>query len=347
MVKNIIHNAVFRIFTPIFYGVAMYILILLIFDSIQQLSDNFFSIEVILCVVITYLIFESLRMYSVLVEKRCPTNCRVTYRLLVHIGGSVGLSFFITSVIISFYFSKLVGFNSFGTELTVFNSIFVLTGVLYNMIYFSFFYLNRMNVSELEQEEILRTNIEIELNTYKNKINPDFLYDSLETLIGLSKKDVDKADQFILKLSDVYRNILSIKNTELVELHEEIKISETLVEIVNYKYDGNLKFNYAKKLNEISSKIIFGTLVVVLEDIMNRSIINKIQPLLIKLEHSNANIQISHTVQNKLVQGFSKKTELNHLKKAYLHYSENTISIDEIENERVYTIPFIRDENII
>ena len=98
MVKNIIHNPVFRIFTPIFYGVTMYILILLIFDSIQQLSDNFFSIEVFLCVIITYLIFETLRFYALIVEKKCPVKCNVSYRISIQGGGSILITFAITSI---------------------------------------------------------------------------------------------------------------------------------------------------------------------------------------------------------------------------------------------------------
>ena len=346
MIKNIIHNPVFRIFTPLFYGTAMYILILLIFDSISQLSENFFSIEVILCIVITYLIFESLRLYALLIEKNCPDHCEMFYRLLIQVGGSIIISFAITSLIITFYFTQLVGFSSYRTESIVFNAIFIFTGVLYNMIYFSFFYLNRINVSQLEQEEVLRKNAEIELNTYKNKINPGFLYSSLETLIGLSKQNIDKADQFILKLSDVYRNILSSKNTDLTFLREEIKISETFVEIVNYKYGGNLKLIITGNLDQKKCKVISGTLVVIIEDIINRSVINPVQPLQVTFRINENTLTINHTIQNRLVQEFTKKTELKLLKKAYLSYGQESIVVEEKINQRNYHIPlFELDES--
>jgi len=216
MVKNIINNSVFRLFTPIFYGVTMYILILLIFDRVQDLSENFLILEVVLCLIITYILFESMRFFILLVEKSITSNLIVSKRLLLQGGGSLLLSLVITSMVISFYFSKLVGFNSYKNELIVFNTIFLFTSVLYNMVYFSFYYLNKTNESLLQKEDILRKNVEIELDTYKNKINPGFLYDSLETLISLSKQNIDKADQFILNLSDVYRNILTAKNSELV-----------------------------------------------------------------------------------------------------------------------------------
>jgi len=343
MVKNIIHNSVFRIFTPIFYGVTMYILILLIFDRVQDLSENFLIIELILCLVTTYLLFEIIRMFIIQVEKRCSVNCTITNRILIQGGGSIALSLLITSLIISFYFSKLVGFNTFRNELIVFNTIFIITSILYNMVYFSFFYLNRTNVSLLEKEDILRKNVEIELDTYKNKINPNFLYDSLETLIGLSKKDVEKADQFILKLSDVYRNILSTKNTELVSINDELNIARTLLDIYNYKLGGNLSLS-ANIKEYTSNQLLSGVLVVVIEDIVNRNIISSIQPLSIKLDVKDNSLRIIHEISSKLNEESSKKIEIEHLKKAYNQFNKEFVIIDE-GNFRIYQIPLLKLED--
>ncbi len=344
MVKNIINSAVFRIFTPIFYGVTMYILILLIFDRVQDLSENFLVIEATLCVVITYLIFELIRLYILQVEKRCSANCSISRRLIIQGGGSLIITVIITSLIISFYFSKLVGFNTFRNELTVFNAIFLITSVLYNMVYFSFFYLNRTNESLLEKEAILRHSVEIELDTYKNKINPEFLYDSLETLISLSKKDVEEADKFILDLSDVYRNVLSTKNTDPVKINDEFKIINTLIKIFNYKLNNNLKFNISNKDAKPDHKIIGGTLVVIVEDIVNRTIISEIQPLIIESKVINEFLEISHPIRSKLIQNLAKETEIEHLKKAYLQNGQD-FSISEAGGVRIYKIPILKIED--
>lgn len=344
MVKNIIHNVVFRIFTPIFYGVTVYILILLIFDTIEQLSENFFSFQVAVILIITYLVFELLRWYAKLIEKKCPLDCSIIKRILIHSIGSIVIAVVVTSIIISFYFSQLIGFKSYGSELAVFNSIFILTSIIYNMIYFSFFYLNRINVEQLEQENILRSNAEIELDTYKNKINPDFLYDSLETLMSLSKQDVEKADRFILKLSDVYRNILSTKNSEKVQISEEIKISETLVEILNYKNSGNINLEVDTSVNIDGGFIISGTLVVIIEDIVNRSIISEIQPLNIDIKIEDEVLIVSHKNQTKLIQVFSKKTELKHLKSAYLLIGKQGFEVKD-DDVTSYRIPVFKKES--
>ncbi len=345
MIRNIVNNTVFRVFTPLFYGVTMYILILLIFDRVEQLSENFFFIEVILNVTITYLLFEFLRLYILQVERRCPQNCSITNRIIIQGGGSLFISLILTSFVISLYFTKLVGFNTFRTELIVFNTVFLITSILYNMVYFSFFYLNRINVTQLEKEDILRKNVEIELDTFKNKINPDFLYDSLETLISISKKSLDEADAFILKLSEVYRNILSTKNSDLVDVENELKIARVLVELYNYKLNNKLYLNINEEILKKGISIVSGTFVVVVEDIVNRSIISEIQDLKINCSIDNDFIIISHSVQNKLIQVFSKQTEINHLQKAYRYYGKNSLSVHEDDHIRTYHIPFFKQEN--
>lgn len=344
MVKNIINSTIFRIFTPIFYGVTMYILILLIFDRVQDLSENFLIIEAVLCLIITYILFELMRWYILQVEKRCSVNCSISRRVTIQGVGSLIISLIITTAIISFYFSKLVGFNTFRNELTVFNAIFLITTILYNMVYFSFFYLNRTNENLLEQEAILRMGVQTELDTYKNKINPGFLYDSLETLISLSKKNVEEADQFILKLSDVYRNILSTKNSEPIDINAEIRVVNTLVSIFNYKLNDNLSINTNLKENKPAFKILAGTLVVVIEDIVNRTIISEIQPLSIEFNVKGEFLEISHPVRNKLIQSFSKSVEIKHLAKAYKQY-EKGLSVNDLGEKRIYRVPVLKIED--
>ena len=345
MVKNIIHNPVFRIFTPMFYGGTMYILILLIFDSIEKLSENFFSFEIFLCLIITYLIFESLRLYAILIERKCPSSCSISRRLVIQGGGSILIALLITYSIVTFYFIKLVGFSSFGSWLTVFNTIFVLTSVLYNMIYFSFFYLNKINISQLDEESTLRSNIEMELDTYKNKINPEFLYDSLETLISLTRRSTDEADKFILKLSDVYRNILSAKNTEFVSITEELEVSKTLIEIFNYKLNDRLIIKIDDSIKNSNLKLISGTLIVIIEDIVNRSLITDFLSLKVNCKLDNDFLEISHTIQNKLRQIFSKQTEIQNLEKAYKYFGNRNISMQENSGVRTYYVPVFEIES--
>jgi two-component system, LytTR family, sensor kinase len=56
MKRLFLHNLLFRIVFPPLYGMVVYVLVLLVFDSTAQLFENFFSLEVLLCVGLAYLL---------------------------------------------------------------------------------------------------------------------------------------------------------------------------------------------------------------------------------------------------------------------------------------------------
>ena len=56
MKKNLIHQPLFRVLVPPIYGTMMYLLILLLNNSLGQLGDTVFTIEMLVCVALAFLI---------------------------------------------------------------------------------------------------------------------------------------------------------------------------------------------------------------------------------------------------------------------------------------------------
>ncbi len=69
MKKIFINNAFFRILFPIVYGIIVYLLILLINNSIDTLNETFLTQEVYISIVLTYLVMESNRLLIKVTEK--------------------------------------------------------------------------------------------------------------------------------------------------------------------------------------------------------------------------------------------------------------------------------------
>ena len=336
-----IHNKLFRLITPMIYGLLVYILILLIFDSINQLTENFFSIEVLLCLLITYLVSESMRFVIIILDKRC-LHKSINYRLIIQIFLNSIAAIIITSIIITVYFKFLVGFINFNTELFVFNTIYFSTSVLYNAMYFSIFFLNKTNVIKLEKERILKEKTLDELKLYKQKINPELLYSGLESIMILAHKDISKADDLVIKLSDIYRSILSNTRDELTTIENEITMLKNLVYVLNYKFDNRISVHFENK-NQLNSKqVIVGTFISIFQKIISENIISAINPMHINIEITNNYIKIKHNKTPKLDLSNNNIKILHHINKTYLFFTNSKISITENQNENIYTIPQIK-----
>lgn len=341
MKKIFVHNSLFRLIVPILYGNLVYILVLLIFDSITQLTENFFSFEVLLCVLISYFLSEFMRLVIKVLDTKCDTKS-LSYRMILQFVISGALSIILTSLIITGYFVYLVGFKTFNTELFVFNTLFFISSIFYNAIYFSIFFLNKTNEIRFIKEKYLKDKTIAELEDYKNKINPEFLYSSLETLLSLSKKDTEKADEFINKLSMVYRSVLSSKRSEVIPLEKDYEAAKNLVSILNYKYNHNISLRFEENDQLMNSQVIPGTFIFIIQRIVQNSIISEIQALEIAVTFKNEKLVISHQMNDKLITDYKLKKELQNLQKAYEFISNQKIEITEINHIRNYYIPTIK-----
>lgn len=341
MQESFINNRIFRIFTPVLYGVIVYILILLIFDSINQLAQNFFSFEVILCIIITYSIFELMRLVTTVSEKRLVNIQRLSLRITMQLSANAIAVFFLTSTIIVLYYRFLVGFAEFRTELIVFNTIYIFTCIFYNTLYFSIFLLNRTNEAKIAHEIILKQSLINELEEYKSKINPDLLYSSLETAISLVRKDATKASEFIQNLSDVYRHIVSSKRNEPIPISKEFEVSDKLVTILNAKHHNAIELVVEKGIMTSSKKIIPGTLHIIIEELIHENLVSDLQPLVLECSINEDNLVIESRTVKRLSKIDSEFDEYENLKKAYLSFSENTIALTENGVLTTVTIPLL------
>ncbi len=342
MKHSFINNSLFRLFVPPAFGIWSYMLILLIFDRIEQLTDNFFLFEVFLCILLSYLVSESTKYSIRLCNKLCNESTNHFKRIFIQSVLSLVLAGLITSLIITGYYKLLVGFNSFNQELLVFNLIFLMGAVLLQAAYFSIYFLNQSNTAKMALEEKTKQNTENELKSYKNKINLEFLTKSLETLIGLAHKDVKKADVFVGKLSEIYRSILSESKTELITLHDELSNAGNLIEILNHQFDDCLHLKVTSMKNNTQDMIVPGTMIVLLEKVINETIINKYQPLVIECLQQNNQLLIQYRKNNRLQSEIKDNTELNNIQKAYAYFSEELIEFNQNKEYLHITVPLFK-----
>ena len=219
----------------------IYILILLINNNLQSLTEAIFTHELMLCVVLAYFISESVRLVIIQFEKRLGENLKKSGSLFAMIGTSFLVGGAITFLISYLYFTEIEGANYFSTFRTVLLKlviIYALSAVFYSLFFLSIYFLSIKNESELKKEDLKRQNLEHQLEIFNNEINPDLLFQSLETLITLIHYNQDSAEDFVDRLAMVYRAILNNRKKELIELKDELKSSKDLMYLFNERYQA-------------------------------------------------------------------------------------------------------------
>ncbi len=109
-----------------------------------------------------------------------------------------------------------------------FLAIFVLVGFALNTIVLIIQDLillrDKKTIVEIENAQLKIKNVEAINQQLKQQIHPHFLFNSLNTLKTLIKKHPDKAEDYLIMLSDFLRASISTDTPNIVKLKDEIKL---------------------------------------------------------------------------------------------------------------------------
>ncbi len=342
MKKYFIHNAFFRLLAPPVYGVLIYLLILLINNSLLQVEEIFSSQEVYMCIVLTFLCFESARGVITLVNRLLKGDYTKARLLIQFIAGTV-LPPVLVMLAISLYFTYIIGFTIAVTQLILFGIIFGFTAILYNLLYISNDYQLRENTLKLTAERQQREVLEMEMDEFRNDINPDLLYESLENVISLINRRNSDAEEYIDYLASAYRYVLSNRQQELISLQAEIDAAKNIVRLLNEKYFGQLKLEILISPANLNLQLIPGSLPVAIESIARNTIISNQEPLIIRCYIEDEEYLILQSKLNdRLVKHAESTTALARLQKSYTLYSEQPLIQVKAYEENYIKLPVLR-----
>lgn len=88
----------------------------------------------------------------------------------------------------------------------------------------------------ISNEKLVKQNLQSELALLKSQISPHFLFNTLNNIDSLIKRDVDKASETLVKLSDILRYMIYDTNIEKVQLSDEIKHIESYVDLQKIQF---------------------------------------------------------------------------------------------------------------
>lgn len=342
-----IHHLLFRLICPPVYGIVVYLLVLLVFDNIAQVKENFFSQEVLLCIVLTFALSESLRLMIILLDKWYPIEKNIKSRIALQITINLWCTLLVISGGVAIYFVYIVGytsFTSFTTELLTLNSIYFITSLFYTMLYLSIFYLNQHNKAKLQEEKMLRERMEHQLSQLNKEVNPELLYNSLETLIYLAHQDARQAENYIDHLSSVYRYFLNHKHKELTPVSDELQAVQHLVHLYSKRYCGHVQFQVHLSEEANAYLMIPGTLLELVEDAVLTTMISETHPLEIDAYPEGAYFVISYRRRDRLTPRQFAHVSVDEIARAYTFFTDNALQYQKTDEECVIKIPLLRTQ---
>ncbi|HTN46246.1 MAG TPA: histidine kinase [Flavipsychrobacter sp.] len=212
--------------------------------------------------------------------------------------------------------------------------ITVLTGI--------YFFVKWRENGIVKLNQLQRDRLVYEYEHLKSQVNPHFLFNSFNTLVNIIEEDKDAAIHYTVHLSDLYRNMLSYKDKDLISLKEEYDI------VQNYMFVQKSRFGDALHVHVNISEILLRTkkivplaLQILLENAIKHNIVSLSNPLHIYLEATENEIVVRNNLQEKITKDKSTGIGIENIRKRYELLTQKTISYGVINKEYIVKLPLL------
>ena len=206
-------------------------------------------------------------------------------------------------------------------------------GILYGII------AQRKSRSELKTE-LARNQLEAKFMNLKSQINPHFLFNSFNTLIGLIEEDQERSIKFTEKLTDYYRTILETGEKQWIPLSDELKLVRLYADILSERYGENLSISIKLKneqyiLPPLSIQMLF-------ENAVKHNTISAKNKLEITIGENTDYLIIRNNLNPKLTGEPSTGIGLNNIKERLSHKTNIEMKVQKNEDEFMVYLPKVR-----
>jgi Putative regulator of cell autolysis len=194
-------------------------------------------------------------------------------------------------------------------------------------------------------QKVEAENIRNRYEALKNRLDPHFLFNSLNTLDGLIGQDDEKAHRYLQKLSQTFR--YTVQNKEITELNDELKLVDAYYYLMKIRYGDNLTMNMSIDDRYHSCLILPVSLQLLVENAIKHNTINDNYPLYINMEMTgDKTIRVTNNKNRKLNDTTGSRIGLENLAERFMLIFDKDIKIEDKADSFSVELPLIETFNV-
>ncbi|MFI2743475.1 sensor histidine kinase [Zhouia sp. PK063] len=190
----------------------------------------------------------------------------------------------------------------------------------------------------LELQELKQKQLEANISSLKEQLSPHFLFNSLNTLKSLVRINPTASEDFIVKLSEVYRFLLAHREHPTVSIAEELNFIEAYSYLLKSRFGDSIKIELDIPDGVKQYLIPPLTLQLLIENAVKHNIVAKSKPLSIRIQATTHQLIITNNLQPKSSVEASGNVGLPNIHKRYTLLSGEGITIDKNEEDRIFKV---------
>lgn len=184
--------------------------------------------------------------------------------------------------------------------------------------------------SDLELANIKTAHAEAANLLLKQQIHPHFLFNALNTLKILYRKDAGRGDQYMVHLANFLRASVSEHASKIARLDEEIAMVRDYVEMQKIRFGAAFTFTVSIPENTMQNHFLPSfSLQPLIENAIKHNELTEATPLQVTVSQQKDMIVVINNLQRKEIQEGSAGNGLANLAERYRLWSGDEILIEE------------------
>lgn len=207
--------------------------------------------------------------------------------------------------------------------------IAIIPTVMVTMAYESFYFFEEWKNNVKKTEALARENVQSQLETLKNQLDPHFLFNSLNTLASLIDGENYAAGAYLEKLADVYRYVLTSRDKNTVTLAEEMTFVDDYVYLNKVRFRDNLQVTKEILPDGYNLFVAPLSLQMLVENAIKHNAASKEKPLRIRIiQEAGGYVSVVNNLESKVIfETSSTKVGLKNIANRYQLLSAEQIEV--------------------
>ncbi len=272
----------------------------------------------------TFSLWEGNRYIMVSMRRRFPRYSQTTRRLLSE--GALALLFtLVTTYLLDQVLCKALFHNN---ELLIGFRTSLIPTILVYLVYEAVYFFEAWKLNVRKTEALARESVQSQLEVLRNQLDPHFLFNSMNTLAALIDDENVDAQQYLERLSDVYRYVLVSRSKNTVPLEEEIAFLDAYVYLNKIRFRDNLQVETILSPEAYRQYVTPLSLQMLIENAIKHNIVSKENPLKIKIQQEgNQYLVVENNIQEKTILEKSTRVGLQNIINRYSLLTDRQVEV--------------------
>jgi hypothetical protein len=210
--------------------------------------------------------------------------------------------------------------------------LYAITVFIYEIFYGWFYSYRHYAITQVDELKSNRLQLELQFESLKSQISPHYLFNCLNTISSLLFKDSKLAEEFIRRMAETFRYVVSNQKQQLVLLQEEIDFVRSYCFLLQVRFEQHLHLEINLPKSLMATKIPPLALQMLVENAVKHNQISKENALMVYISAiDNTYISVTNTKTKAINPAQSFKVGLDNIKQRYRFFTEEKVAVRDDE----------------